>query len=233
MKRYLFIAMLLILAMSGSAQASSWAIVQQTVIQTAEHLKRLQNAVKQVEVLKKQLDLAIEASKGLTDVGFVSDFRNIVVETTNLLSSLDVYLNKQGGSMSDQWKDVFGNLKDWGHQGKDYNYITISDDINVAGYQIADSYQDIYKKNSQYAQQFIAHAKTVNEKGALREIAEELGHLMQIQNHITYLMSQSLKQQSVEHSNRNLERKEAVIELQKENEGVRRFINAASSNFPM
>lgn len=232
MKKIILLAVFLLIPMQASAQSSALAIVQQTIIQTAEHLQRLKNAVQQVSVLKKQLELAIESSKGITDVGFVSDFKNIVVETTNLLSSLDVYISKQG-NMSDEWKDVFGNLKDWGNQGKEFNYIEMSDDINVAGYQIADSYQEIYSKNSQYAQQFISHSKTVNEKGALRAIAEELGHLMQLQNHVTYLMSQSIKQQSVEHSNRNLERKEAVVELQKENEGVRRFMDVASKDFPM
>ena len=232
MKKIILLAVFLLIPMQASAQSSALAIVQQTIIQTAEHLQRLKNAVQQVSVLKKQLELAIESSKGVTDVGFVSDFKNIVVETTNLLSSLDVYISKQG-NMSDEWKDVFGNLKDWGNQGKEFNYIEMSDDINVAGYQIADSYQEIYSKNSQYAQQFINHAKSVNEKGALRAITEELGHLMQLQNHVTYLMSQSIKQQSVEHSNRNLERKEAVVELQKENEGVRRFMDVASKDFPM
>ncbi|MCB9719746.1 MAG: hypothetical protein H6756_02635 [Candidatus Omnitrophica bacterium] len=216
-----------------SAQTAASAILAQTAIQTAEHLRRLAQAVEEVKLLKQRLELAIEASRGIGEVNFLSDFRNIIVETTDLLSDLDVYISDTG-DLSDQWKDIFGNLSSWVDTATDdYNYIGISDDMNTASYEIADSYQEIYKRNSDYAERFINHAKTVNEKGAMKQVAEELGHLMQMENHIMYLISQQVKQQSIENSNQNLERKEAVVEQQKENEGVKRFLNAASREFPM
>ena len=215
------------------AQSTTAAILTQTTVQTAEHLRRLAQAIEEVKLIKQQLELAVEASRGIGEVDFLSDFRNVIVETTNLLSGLDKYISDTS-DLSDQWKDIFGNLTSWvGTSTDDYNYIGISDDMNVASYEIADSYQDIYQRNSEYAERFINHAKTVNEKGAMKEIAEELGHLMQMENHTMYLLSQSVKQQSVEHSNRNLERKEDVVELQKENEGVKRLMNTTSREYPM
>jgi hypothetical protein len=214
------------------AQSTTWAILRQTAIQTAEHLSRLEKAIEQVEVLRSQLDLAIEAAEGAGSMDFVSEFRNLVIETTDILSELDAYISETG-DVSAEWLEIYGTLTDWIEDIENFEHISMSDDMNAVSYKIADSYQDVFKRNSEYAQRFISHAKTVNEKGALKEIAEELGHLMQMQNHVTYLMSQQIKQQSVESSNRNLERKEEAVELKKENEGVRRLMGAASRDFAM
>ena len=232
-KTLLILITLSLMCRPASAQTAASAILAQTAIQTAEHLRRLAQAIEEVRLLKQRLDLAIEASRGIGEVNFLSDFRNVIVETTDLLSDLDVYISDTA-DLSDQWKDIFGNLASWVDTATDdYNYIGISDDMNTASYEIADTYQDIYQRNSDYAERFINHAKTVNEKGAMKQVAEELGHLMQMENHIMYLISQQVKQQSIENSNQNAERKEAVVEQQKESEGVKRFLNAASREFPM
>jgi len=232
-KTFLILITLGVMCRPAWAISTTAAVLAQTSIQTAEHLRRLAQAIEEVQVLKRQLELAIEAARGIGEVDFSSDFRNVIVETSDLLSDINRYIKKTG-DLSDEWKDIFGNLSSWVDTNTDtFNYIGISDDMNKATYEIADSYQDIYQRNSDNAERFINHAKTVNEKGAMKQMAEELGHLMQMQNHMMYLMSQSLKQQSVEHSNQNLERKEEVVEQQKENEGVKRFLNAASREYPM
>ena len=213
------------------AFSDAWAILQQTAVQTAEHIKRLQQSIEQVKAMKSQLQLAIEASKGIDSVTFISDFRNMVVETTDLLADLDSYIS-DGADISVEWKDIFGSLDSWVSTPRsDYENIAMADDVNSASYKIADSFQDAYKRNSQYATQFINHSKLLNEKGAQKQIAEELGHLMQMQNQIIYLMSQSVKQQSIESSNQNTKLKEAVIEQEQENSGVRRFISSSDNAF--
>ncbi|MCA9407228.1 MAG: hypothetical protein H6755_05950 [Candidatus Omnitrophica bacterium] len=216
-----------------SMASDAWAILWQTSVQTAEHIKRLNEAIRQIELLKQQVALATEAAKGLNGVTFISDFRNLVLETNDLLSDLDGYVSGVG-EPSEEWKNIFGSLKDWSEiPQENLEPIAMSDDMSAISYKMADTYQDLYEKNSEYAQRFISNAKVVNEKGAMKQVAEELAHLMQMQNQVMYLMSQSVKQQSVEDSNRNLERKEEVVEQQKENEGVRRFMNAASRSYPM
>jgi hypothetical protein len=69
----------------------------------------------------------------------------------------------------------------------------------------------------------------VSEKGALKQIAQELAQLIQMENNVVYLLSQMLKGQSVEQSNDNLDRKADVIKFEQENEGIRRFMNSGSS----
>lgn len=211
----------------------AWAILSQTAIQTAEHLKRLNEAIRQIEMLKKQVELAVEAAKGIDGVDFISDFRNLVLETNDLLGDLDGYINGDE-LVSDEWKGIFGSLDEWVEKPKEeFESIAMSDDVNSVSYKIADTYQDLYQKNSEYAQRFITHSKDLNEKGALKQIAEELGHLMQLQNHTIYLMSQNLKQQSVEQSNQNLLRKESIIFFEKDNEGVRKLIRSGNRKFEM
>ena len=235
MRRVIYLLFLCLLIVCSPAPVyaftDAWAILQQTAIQTAEHVKRLQQAIDQVKTMKSQLQLAIEASKGIDSVTFISDFRNMVVETTDLLADLDSYIS-DGADISVEWKDIFGSLDSWVTTPKsDYENIAMADDINSASYKIADSFQDEYKRNSEYATKFINHSKLLNEKGAQKQIAEELGHLMQMQNQVIYLMSQSVKQQSIESSNQNAKLKEAVIEQQQENSGVRRFIGSADNAF--
>ena len=233
--RIIIILSVLIFSLSSPAWAMSdaWAILQQTATQTAEHLKRLQEAIRQIELMKKQVELALEANRGFAGVDFVSDFRNIVVETTDLLADLDGYITGIG-NVSSEWKEIFGSLDNWVDNPKEtFEYIAMADDINSAGYRIADTFQDTYKRNAEYAQKFINHSKGLNEKGALKQIAEQLGHLMQMQNEVIYILSQSVKQQSIENSNQNSERKEQIIQQEQENSGVKRFIGAANRTFEM
>ena len=232
MKRIIYLCFVLVLSATPAfAFSDAWAILQQTAIQTAEHIKRLQQSIEQVKTMKSQLQLAIEASKGIDSVTFISDFRNVVIETTDLLADLDSYIS-DGVNISVEWKDIFGSLDGWVDTPKsEYENIAMADDVSSASYKIADTFQDTYKRNSEYAVKFINHSKGLNEKGALKQIAEELGHLMQMQNQVIYLLSQSVKQQSIESSNQNTKRKEAVIELEQENSGVRRFISSADNAF--
>ena len=51
-----------------------------------------------------------------------------------------------------------------------------------------------------------------------------MAQLIQMENHSIFLMSQMLKGQSIENSNENLKRKEEIVQFEKENLGVRRFM---------
>lgn len=212
------------------------AINQQTVVQTAEHVKRLAEVLKTVQLLQSQvadtqnlLQLAKKASEGIEGVEFVSDFRNIVMETNEVLDTVKDYINTDE-DLSGQWKKVFGSLDNWMENAKEtFGSIDMSDKVNSSGFLIADSYQHIYQKNSEYAQQFIENSKNVNEKGALKQIAQELAQLIQMENHTIFLLSQMLKGQSIENSNENLKRKEEIVQFEKENQGVRRFMGVVDA----
>ena len=212
------------------------AINQQTVVQTAEHVKRLAEVLKTVQLLQSQvadtqnlLQLAKKASEGIEGVEFVSDFRNIVMETNEVLDTVKDYIDTDE-DLSGQWKKVFGSLDNWMENAKEtFGSIDMSDKVNSSGFLIADSYQHIYQKNSEYAQQFIENSKNVNEKGALKQIAQELAQLIQMENHTIFLLSQMLKGQSIENSNENLKRKEEIVQFEKENLGVRRFMGVVDA----
>ena len=212
------------------------AINQQTAVQTAEHVKRLAEVLKTVQLLQSQvadtqnlLQLAKKASEGIEGVEFVSDFRNIVMETNEVLDTVKDYIDT-AEDLSGQWKKVFGSLDNWMENAKEtFGSIDMSDKVNSSGFLIADSYQHIYQKNSEYAQQFIENSKNVNEKGALKQIAQELAQLIQMENHTIFLLSQMLKGQSIENSNANLKRKEEIVQFEKENLGVRRFMGVVDA----
>ena len=212
------------------------AINQQTAVQTAEHVKRLAEVLKTVQLLQSQvadtqnlLQLAKKASEGIEGVEFVSDFRNIVMETNEVLDTVKDYIDT-AEDLSGQWKKVFGSLDNWMENAKEtFGSIDMSDKVNSSGFLIADSYQHIYQKNSGYAQQFIENSKNVNEKGALKQIAQELAQLIQMENHTIFLLSQMLKGQSIENSNANLKRKEEIVQFEKENLGVRRFMGVVDA----
>lgn len=212
------------------------AINQQTAVQTAEHVKRFTEVLNTVQLLKSQvadtqnlLKLAKKASEGIEGVEFVSDFRNIVMETNEVLDTVKDYIDT-AEDLSGQWKKVFGSLDNWMENAKEtFGSIDMSDKVNSSGFLIADSYQQIYQKNSEYAQQFIENSKNVNEKGALKQIAQELAQLIQMENHTIFLLSQMLKGQSIENSNENLKRKEEIVQFEKENLGVRRFMGVVDA----
>jgi hypothetical protein len=208
------------------------AINNQTVVQTAEHIKRLTEALNTVKLLQSQvadtqnlLQLAKKASEGIDGVEFVSDFRNIVMETNEVIDNVKDFIDT-AEDLSGQWKQVFGSLDSWMDNAKEtFGSIDMSDKVNSSGFLIADSYQHLYQKNSESAQKFIENSKNVNEKGALKQIAQEMAQLIQMENHTIFLLSQMLKGQSIENSNENLKRKEDVVQFEKENLGVRRFMS--------
>lgn len=212
------------------------AINQQTAVQTAEHVKRFTEVLNTVQLLKSQvadtqhlLKLAKKASEGIEGVEFVSDFRNIVMETNEVLDTVKDYIDT-AEDLSGQWKKVFGSLDNWMENAQEtFGSIDMSDKVNSSGFLIADSYQQIYQKNSEYAQQFIENSRNVNEKGALKQIAQELAQLIQMENHTIFLLSQMLKGQSIENSNENLKRKEEIVQFEKENLGVRRFMGVVDA----
>ncbi|MBP9854906.1 MAG: hypothetical protein KBD53_08570 [Candidatus Omnitrophica bacterium] len=219
------------------AQSTTLAVLQQTITQTAEHLQSLQKAVQQIQLLQQQvqdtqdiLQLAQNAAEGSDGVAFISDFRNIVTETNDLIEQIQGYVDKDQ-NLSEEWTGVFGSLDNWvDHSGEFFESIEMSDSINSRGYAIADNYQEAYQQNARNAQALIDHAKIVNEKGAVKQIAEEMGHLIEMENNSVYLLSEMLRGQSVEYSNTNLKRKEEIIQFEKENKGVQRFMSLATSN---
>lgn len=236
-KSLIWLTILIVLCTSKAYADATLAVLQQTVKQTAEHIQRLQEAIKQVQLLTRQvqdiqgiLKLAQEAALGADGVEFVSDFRNLVLETNELIEQIQDFIDSDN-NLTEEWLGVFGSLDDWIEQsGEFFKNIEMSDSINSRGYKIADSYQDIYKQNAENAQKLIDYAKTVNEKGALKQIAEEIGHLIEMENQTIFLLSEMLRGQSVEYSNENLERKEEIIKFERENEGIRRFMSLADGD---
>ena len=243
MRKTLFLTLLVSLigvcawAKGVSADAgTTMAVLQQTAIQTAEHARQLEEAIQTIQLLQSQvqntqqiLQLAIKASEGLDGLSVISDFRNAVLETDNVINDLKKY-GDTTGDMTDQWKNLFGSLDPWVQGSKEaFNNIDISDKTSSSGYLIADSYQKLYVQNSDYVQQFVENSKNVSEKGALKQIAQEMAQLIQMENNVVYLLSQILKGQSVEQSNNNLDRKADVIKFDQENDGIRRFMTAGSS----
>ena len=95
---------------------------------------------------------------------------------------------------------------------------------------MGDSYQKLYDQNTATVAQFVASANQVNEKGALKQIAQEIAELIQMENNVTYLLSQSLKGESIESSNDNLKRKEQTIQIQDESQGVSDFMGIVDNN---
>jgi len=224
----------IVLSPSDVRASDAWAILQQTAKQTAEHLQRLKELTNQVKHIQEQvqttqgiLDLATEASLGKDGVDFITDFRNAVVETKEIfenLKDIETFID-MGGDVTEQWEDVFGSLDNWlENSGTIYENLNMSDTVNVRGYTIADSYQKQYQQNAKYAQQLAEHAKTVNEKGAMRQIAQELAQLIELENQTLFLLSELLRTQSVGQANENLDRKEKAVQLEQENKEIRQII---------
>lgn len=230
MKKSFILAFVLLMSPGLAWADSTWAVLQQTSIQTAEHIKRLQEAVHAVQLLQTQvhdvqdlLNLAVRASEGLDGVQFVSDFRNLAIETNDLISEIREYVDYDK-PIGEEWVNLFGKIGNWiRDSGEIFKNIEMSDSVNARSFNIADKYHDKYQQNSAYAEQLVDNAKVVNEKGALKQIAEEMGHLMQVQNQQVYLLSEMLRSQSVEYSNENLKRKEEAIKFEQENKGIERF----------
>ncbi len=214
--------------------SDAWAIIQQTVKQTAEHLQRLKELTDTVELLQSQvkdtqniLELATEASIGPDGVDFITDFRNVMVEGKEIfndLRNIEDFVDIDGDTLK-QWKDIFGTLDNWMEDaGIIYENIDMSDSVNSRGYTIADSYQKRYQQNAENAQKLADHSKIVNEKGAMRQIAQELAQLIEMENQTLFVLSELLRTQSVGQANVNLDRKEKAVQLEQENEEIRQII---------
>ncbi len=244
MKKIVFFVVLMSLAGSlGGIKnvfadlSTTAAVLQQTVIQTAEHARQLAETIQTIELLQSQvqntqemLQLAIKASEGIDGTGFVSDFHNVILETKNAIDDLKTYVDTDT-DVSGQWKNVFGSLDQWVKNSSEaFGNIDMSDKVNSTGYLIADSYQKLYQQNSNYVNQFVENSKNVSEKGALRQIAQEVAQLIQMENNVVYLLSELLKGQSIEHSNDNLNRKADIIKFEQENDGIRRFMSLAAND---
>ena len=207
------------------------AIMQQTATQTAEHLRQLTQIIQQVQLLQSQLtnaqgllDIAKQTAAGKEVMDTVGDFRNIILAGNDVIRSVQSYINTTQ-NLPQQWKNLFGSLDPWiQNANSTFANLDISDKMNSGSYLIGDSYQRLYEQNAATVSQFMANAQQVNEKGALKQIAMETAQLIQMENNVIYLLSQLLKNQSIEASNENLKRKEQALQLQQENQGIRSFM---------
>lgn len=228
----LIVAFLVYRPAFAAGDAAAVAVIQQTAVQTVEHLRQLSEMVKTIQTLQEQLtstrgllDLAKKSAEGTDAYKLAGDFRNIVLATNDVLNDVRTYVDSTG-NVPEQWNQMFGSLDPWVKDAKDtFRNIDVSDKTSTSGYLIGDSYQRMYEKNSDMVAQFVASAGQVNEKGALKQIAEETAQLIQMENNTIYLLSEILKGQSIEASNANLKRKEDAIQFQQENEGVRSFMS--------
>ncbi|MCK5015100.1 MAG: hypothetical protein KAS66_14920, partial [Candidatus Omnitrophica bacterium] len=72
MRKLMTVTLIILLNSSAVWADSTWAVLRQTAIQTSEHIKRVQEAVKTVRLLQSQvqdtqsiLQLAEKAAKGI------------------------------------------------------------------------------------------------------------------------------------------------------------------------
>lgn len=207
------------------------AVVQQTAVQTIEHMRQLSETVRTIQTLQDQLtstrgllELAKKSAEGTDAFKIAGDLRNIVLSTNDVIHDVRSYVDSTG-NVPQRWNELFGSLDPWVADAKDtFRNIDISDKTSTSGYLVADSYQKMYEKNADMVAAFVANTQQVNEKGALKQIAEETAQLIQMENNTIYLLSEILKSQSIEASNKNLERKEKVVQFEQENQGIKAFM---------
>ncbi len=236
MKKILITITLVFLLCFKSQQAfcdpsTTAAILQQTVTQTVEHLRQLAQAIQQVELLQSQLtnaqamlQIAQQNAQGVDGLQAVGDFRNVILSANEVIRSVESDINTNQ-DLPQQFRGLFGSLDPWIQNAQStFKNIDISDKTNTSAYLIGDSYQRLYEQNAQSVSDFITNAHQVSEKGALKQIAEETAHLIQMENNVVYLLSQLLKSQSIEASNNNLKRKEEALQFEQENQGVQDFM---------
>jgi len=220
--RVLILTLMLCLTTSSVCFASdAWVILKMIVTQTREHQQRLTELKRQVEYLRKE-------AEGIDGVNFTTNFRNVIVEGEEFLNDIDKIVNSSK-HFSKEWKSIFGDIEQitTPENTRDHGTIKITDDINSESYQIGEQYQEAYIKNSNEISKLIANSKNVSAKGGIKQVAETLAHNLQMQNQLIFLMSQQIKQQSVDSANDNILRKEEVIRFQEENKAVRNFIDLA------
>ncbi|MCP4653466.1 MAG: hypothetical protein GY858_08840 [Candidatus Omnitrophica bacterium] len=210
------------------------AIENQTAKDLAHHFESLQNMLEQLENLRGQLDqlqkmtdVAEWKREGLEAVGVIGDLRNQWLKNREFYEGISANIENMG-NFEQEWKEIFGDMNKTldlvGDINKTFASLAVSDKTNTKSYSLAESFQKKYDENSNYARQMAEGARGVNEKAALRQIAEELAHLLELQNQMLYLMSQMAKSQSVEFSNRTRERKAKIADFEEEIKGVGRFL---------
>ncbi len=219
-------------AKAFSDPATTAAVLQQTAIQTAEHLRQLEQAIQEVQTLQAQLSnaqgllqLAQQSAQGVDGLQMVGDFRNVMLSTNDLINGLKSAIDTSQ-DLSGQWQKLFGSLDPWVQNANTtFSNIDVSDKTNASSYFVGDSYQRLYEQNATTVSQFVENAKGVSEKGALKQIAQELAQLIQMENNTTYVLAQILKSQSIEASNANLKRKETAAQFEQENQGIKSFMS--------
>ncbi|MDO8674748.1 MAG: hypothetical protein Q7K71_01360 [Candidatus Omnitrophota bacterium] len=234
MKRFLSLAVFVFLVYPPSYAVatpdSTAAILHQTAVQTAEHLQRLAEIVRTIKTLQEQvtstrglLELAKQSARGVDGIELIGDFHDITLGTNSVIRNVQSYMGSTE-NLPDRWNRLFGSLDLWVRDANDvFSNIDVSDKTNTAGYLIGDSFQGLYEKNSNMVSQFVENSKQVSEKGALKQIAQQMAQLIQMENNNMYLLAQILKSQSIESSNDNLKRKEEAIKFEQENQGIKAF----------
>ena len=212
------------------------AILNQTATQTTQHLNQLAQEIQAVQTLEQQLSstqgilqLAQQNALGADGLQIIANFENTILSANNVIQAIQSDINTSQ-NLPNQWQTVFGSLSPWiQNTNTAFTNIDASDKINTASYLVGDSYQKLYNQNTSTVAQFVSSANQVSEKGALKQIAQEIAELIQMENNVIYLLSQSLKGQSIESSNDNLQRKETAVQLNQENQGVQAFINTVNT----
>lgn len=243
MRRLLILTVFGFMAFANSAHALVFtdpavlaAILQQTSTQTAQHLQQLAQAIQTVQTLEQQLtstqgllQLAQLNAQGTDGLQIMANFENTILSANSVIQAIQSDINTNQ-NLSNQWQTVFGNLNSFvQNTNTAFTNIDASDKLNTASYLVGDSYQQLYNQNAATVAQFVANANQVSEKGALKQIAQEIAELIQMENNVIYLLSQSLKGQSIESSNDNLKRKEDAVTFNDENQGVQAFMNTVSA----
>ena len=244
MKRLMILSIFGFFVFANPANAFSFtdpavlaAILQQTVTQTAEHLSRLAQAIQTVETLQQQLSstqnilqLAQYNAQGVNGSQIIANFENTILSANSAIQAIQSDINTSQ-NLSTQWQTVFGSLSPMiQNTSTAFANIDASDKLNTASFLVGDSYQKLYDQNTATVARFVTNANLVSEKGALKQIAQEIAELIQMENNVIYLLSQSLKGQSIESSNDNLKRKELTIQIQDEGQGVSDFMVIVDNN---
>lgn len=244
MKKLFILTIFGLLAFSNSAKAAVFtdpavlaAILQQTATQTTEHLNQLAQEIQAVATLEQQLSstqgilqLAQLNAQGVDGLQVIANFENTILSANSVIQAIQSDINTSQ-NLPSQWQTVFGSLSPYiQNTSTAFTNIDASDKLNTASYLVGDSYQKLYNQNTATVAQFVASANQVNEKGALKQIAQEIAELIQMENNVTYLLSQSLKGESIESSNDNLKRKEQTIQIQDESQGVSDFMGIVDNN---
>jgi hypothetical protein len=244
MKRILFLTVFGLLSFIVPAKAVVFtdpavlaAILQQTSTQTAQHLNQLAQEIQAVQTLEQQLSstqgilqLAQQNAQGVSGLQIIANFENTILSANSVIQAIQSDINTSQ-NLPAQWQTVFGSLSPMiQNTSTAFTNIDASDKLNTASYLVGDSYQKLYDQNTATVAQFVANANQVNEKGALKQIAQEVAELIQMENNVIYLLSQSLKGQSIESSNDNLQRKQQTVQVQDESQGVSDFMSIVDNN---